>query len=52
LVNNNGESVYCKFHYKTAQGIQNLDVKKADDLAGADPDYSIRDLYDAIGKLI
>jgi len=50
MVNEKGEAVYCKFHYKTAQGIQNLDVKKADDLSGSDPDYSIRDLYDAIAR--
>lgn len=50
MVNDKGEAVYCKFHYKTAQGIQNLDVKKADDLSGSDPDYSIRDLYDAIAR--
>lgn len=50
MVNANGESFYCKFHYKTAQGIKNLDVKKADELSAADPDYSIRDLYDAIGR--
>lgn len=50
MVNGKGEAVYCKFHYKTAQGIQNLDVKKADDLSGSDPDYSIRDLYDAIAR--
>jgi catalase len=50
LVNKAGEPVYCKFHYKTAQGIKNLDVNKAGDLSGSDPDYSIRDLYNAIAK--
>lgn len=48
LVNAKGEPVYCKFHFKTDQGIKNLDVKKADELASTDPDYSIRDLYNAI----
>jgi len=48
LVNANGEPVYCKFHYKTDQKIKNLDVKKAGELSGNDPDYSIRDLYNAI----
>ena len=33
---------------QTDQGIKNLPVQKANELAGGDPDYSIRDLYDAI----
>lgn len=48
LVNADGEAVYCKFHYKTDQGIKNVPVEKANELAGSDPDYSIRDLYNAI----
>ncbi|XP_064093149.1 catalase-like [Macrobrachium nipponense] len=48
LVNAEGKAVYCKFHYKTDQGIRNLSAEKADDLAGTDPDYAIRDLYNAI----
>lgn len=39
---------YIKFHFKTCQGIKNLDPKKAEELAGSDPDYSTRDLFDAI----
>ncbi|XP_071054089.1 catalase isoform X2 [Onthophagus taurus] len=50
LVNAEGKPVYCKFHYKTAQKIKNLDVKKADEYAGIDPDYGIKDLYNAIAK--
>lgn len=50
LVNKNGDYVYCKFHYKTDQGIKNLDVKRAEELAGNDPDYSIRDLYNSIAN--
>jgi len=50
LVNDKGEAVYCKFHFKTDQKIKNLDVSKADELAGSDPDYSIRDLYNSIAK--
>lgn len=50
LVNAKGEPVYCKFHYKTDQGIKNLDAKRAGELEGVDPDYSIRDLYNAIAK--
>jgi len=48
LVNKNNEAVYCKFHYKTEQGIKNLPADVADHLAGADPDYAQRDLYNAI----
>lgn len=50
LVNAEGKTVFCKFHYKTNQKIRNLDVKKADELSGTDPDYSIRDLYNAIAN--
>ncbi|XP_011409548.1 PREDICTED: catalase-like [Amphimedon queenslandica] len=48
LVNSKGEPVYCKFHYKTDQGIKNMPVGKAAELAGTNPDYSIQDLYEAI----
>lgn len=50
LVNAAGKPVYCKFHYKTNQGIKNLNVEKAGELASSDPDYSIRDLYNAIAR--
>ncbi|XP_060520225.1 catalase-like [Cylas formicarius] len=50
LVNKQGKYVYCKFHYKTDQGIKNIDAKRADQLAGSDPDYAIRDLYNAIAN--
>ncbi|CAH0383406.1 unnamed protein product [Bemisia tabaci] len=48
LVNDKDEAVYCKFHCKTDQKIKNLPVEKAAQLASSDPDYSIRDLYNAI----
>ncbi|KFP74867.1 Catalase, partial [Apaloderma vittatum] len=50
LVNANGRAVYCKFHVKTDQGIKNLSVEEAGKLASTDPDYAIRDLYNAIAK--
>ncbi|XP_014366589.2 catalase [Papilio machaon] len=50
LVNAQGVAHWVKFHYKTNQGIKNLPVDKAAELASSDPDYSIRDLYNAIGK--
>ncbi|XP_050538063.1 catalase [Daktulosphaira vitifoliae] len=50
MVNSSNKAVYVKFHFKTDQGIKNLDVKKARNLAADDPDYSNRDLYNAIAN--
>jgi catalase len=50
LVNGKGEAFYCKWHFKTDQGIRNLPVEEADKLASSDPDYSIRDLYNSIAS--
>ena len=35
---------------QTVQGIKNLSGPRADHLAGADPDYATRDLYNAIAN--
>nr|XP_057922319.1 catalase isoform X2 [Doryrhamphus excisus] len=48
LLNADGERIYCKFHYKTDQGIKNLAVDEADRLASTNPDYAIADLFNAI----
>lgn len=48
LVNDKDEAVYTKFHWKVNQGIKNLDPVKAHKIASDDPDYSLRDLYNAI----
>ncbi|PAV66794.1 hypothetical protein WR25_10518 [Diploscapter pachys] len=50
LVNKDGKAVYCKFHLKTDQGIRNLPADKAAHLLGEDPDYSTRDLFNAIER--
>uniref|UniRef100_A0A8C4QD69 Catalase n=1 Tax=Eptatretus burgeri TaxID=7764 RepID=A0A8C4QD69_EPTBU len=50
LVNAQGKAVYCKFHYKTHQGIHNLSVEEANRLVASDPDYNIRDLYNNIAN--
>lgn len=50
MVNAEGKAVYCKFHLKTDQGIKNLPPSQAAALEGADPDYSIRDLYNSIAE--
>jgi len=48
MVDANNKAVYVKFHFKTDQGIKNLMAGTADQLAGSDPDYAQRDLYNAI----
>ncbi|CAM2115674.1 catalase isoform X1 [Lepidochelys kempii] len=50
LINAQGKAVYCKFHAKTDQGIKNLSVEEAGRLASTDPDYGLRDLYNAIAN--
>uniref|UniRef100_A0AAQ4QYU6 Catalase n=1 Tax=Gasterosteus aculeatus aculeatus TaxID=481459 RepID=A0AAQ4QYU6_GASAC len=50
LVNADGEPLYCKFHFKTDQGIKNLSVEEADRLASTNPDYAIGDLFNAIAN--
>lgn len=47
-VNAQGEAVWVKYHWKTEQGIKNLDVDLAAKLAGENPDYHIEDLHNAI----
>lgn len=48
LINKEGECCWCKFHFKTDQGIKNFSDKEAGEMAGKNPDYSIQDLYDSI----
>lgn len=48
LINAKGIPHYVKFHYKTDQKIKNLPTDYAAELASTDPDYGIRDLYNAI----
>jgi len=48
LVNKDNKDTFVKFHYKTDQGIKCLPVAKAHELSASDPDYSLRDLYNAI----
>jgi catalase len=46
--NAGGEKFWIKYHFKTDQGIRNLTAAEAAELAAADPDHHIRDLYRAI----
>jgi catalase len=50
LLNAAGKRFWCKWHFKSKQGIKNLSAADAARLAGADPDYAQRDLFHAIEK--
>ena len=43
-----GKSVFCKFHWKPALGTHSLMWDEAVKIAGADPDFHRRDLWEAI----
>ena len=48
LVNDAGDSHFVKFHWKPVLGLQSTCWDEAVKIAGADPDYHRRDLYEAI----
>ncbi|KAI9258766.1 catalase [Phascolomyces articulosus] len=50
LVDDKGNFKYVKWHFKTNQGIKNFKADEAGALAGSDPDYATKDLFDAIEK--
>ena len=50
LINSAGELFYCKWHFKSNQGIKNLTVERAEQIAGSDGDYAQRDLLHAIDQ--
>lgn len=50
LVNGDGRRVWVKFHFVTQQGIKNLSDKEAEAIRANDPDSSVRDLFEAIGR--
>jgi catalase len=50
LINTQGERTWVKWHFKTQQGIKNLAPADAARLAGTDPDYAQRDLFEAIER--
>ncbi|WP_028238741.1 catalase [Stutzerimonas azotifigens] len=50
LISAHGERHWVKWHYKSMQGIRNLPPAEAARLAGADPDYAQRDLFEAIER--
>mgnify|MGYP003958940329 FL=1 len=48
--NKSGERFWVKFHFKSAQGIKCLSGEDAAKIAGQDPDYAGRDLFEAIER--
>lgn len=50
LVNAEGKVSYVKWHFKTDQGIKNFTAEEAEKLAGSDPDWATRDLFEAIKR--
>ena len=50
LINDKGERIWCKFHFKTKQGVQNYMDDEAAKIIADDRESHQRDLYDAIEK--
>ncbi|MCJ8158468.1 catalase [Sphingomonas sp. LaA6.9] len=48
MVNAKGKSTFVKFHWKPRQGLQSTIWDEAVKIAGADPDFHRRDLFEAI----
>jgi len=48
--NKKGEHFWVQYHFKTEQGIKNFTREQAREMAGKDPDWSTRDLFNAIDK--
>lgn len=50
LVNDAGQTSLVKFHWRPMQGLQSTTWDEAVKIAGADPDYHRRDLYETIER--
>ncbi|GLI74388.1 catalase A [Penicillium ochrochloron] len=48
--NMDGSFKYIKIHIKTQQGVKNFTAEEATRIAGEDPDYMIRDMFEAIER--
>jgi catalase len=48
LVNDQGQSTFVKFHWKPKLGVHSLVWDEANELAGRDPDFHRRDLYEMV----
>ena len=50
LINADGQRVWCKFHFKTLQGIECLTDRESAELTGRDRESHQRDLFEAIER--
>ena len=50
LRNEKGEPVWTKLHFKTQQGIKNMDPERAKKMMGENPDFHGQDLREAIDR--
>lgn len=50
FINASNERFWVKFHFNTQQGIQNMTPENAVRIAGEDPDYHTRQLFEAIER--
>jgi catalase len=48
LNKSDGSYVYVKWHFKPEDGVKTMDPERAARLAGTDPDYHVRDLFNSI----
>jgi catalase len=48
LINDEGKSTFVKFHWRPTAGVHSLDWDESIKIAGADPDFHRRDLWEAI----
>jgi catalase len=49
-INAGGDRFWVKYHFKTVQGAENFSGPQADQMAGEDPDFHRRDLWQAIAR--
>jgi catalase len=50
LVNGEGQTVLCKFHFQPRQGVRNLTQEQANAIQATDFNHATGDLYDAIAR--
>lgn len=50
LINDEGERIWCKFHFKTEQGIECMTDGESAELIGKDRESHQRDLYESIER--
>jgi len=50
LINQEGQRVWVKFHFKTQTGIENFTAAEVTEMVGKDPDHATRDLFEQISQ--